>query len=143
MRLKKIKQLIIYKLKHYHLYCMYHRNRTKYSPIILNNEKYRGCGISTIIIKDALHQNIPVLVDTFATKRHHIDLMCKISAEQHYNYSYGYIRDNLVITLNEDFRGKNVRRVLADCSWDTYMKCIINNPLVHVVNGFCGQYKEK
>lgn len=130
----KIKRLIRKK------YIIYRYNRNfKSGNVIFLKQDDRGYGLSTLLIKDAIKYNIPILVPT---KRSKIHMANKI-------YKYGqlglisqierdYAMKNLILTPTENIRGRKIDWIFVDnsCRDLDLCKFLNRNNTIYIANGF-------
>ena len=133
MIVKKIKRWL---RKKYIIYRYTHNYNS--DKVIYLNPTDRQLGLTTMIIKDAIKYNVPILVPTFSEKNrvcHEMYKMGQLGLGD--SITEESAKNNLVIALFEDLREGKITKILVDnrCSeWDLET-FILKNP-VRIVNGF-------
>ena len=113
--------IIRYKIKHHKIKKQYNKNFGHRQNPLIYGEDERGYGRSTIIVKDAIKRNLPIMVSTRAQGKHLQSL-----AELEHGKVELYYPDNTA-------RGKKLE-VLFDGDYDTFLFCCENN--IIILNGF-------
>ena len=114
--------IIRYKIKHHKIKKQYNKNFGHRQNPLIYGEDERGYGRSTIIVKDAIKRNLPIMVPT-RTQGKHLQSLAEL---EHGKVELYYPDDNLV-------KGKKLE-VLFDGDYDTFHFCCENN--ITILNGF-------
>ena len=113
---------IRYKIKYHKIKKQYNKNfGNKQNPLIYGEDE-RGYGRSTIIVKDAIKRNLPIMVSTRAQGKH----LQSLAELEHGKVELYYPDDNSI-------KGKNLE-VLFDGDYNTFSFCCKNN--ITILNGF-------
>lgn len=119
--IKRKLHTIRYKVKHHKIKRQYDKNFGHRQNPLIYGEDERGYGRSTIIVKDAIKRNLPIMVSTRAQGKHLQSL-----AELEHGKVELYYPDDTV-------KGKKLE-VLFDGDYNTFEYCLKNN--ITVLNGF-------
>ena len=114
--------IIRYKIKHHKIKKQYNKNFGHRQNPLIYGEDERGYGRSTIIVKDAIKRNLPIMVSTRAQGKH----LQSLAELEHGKVELYYPDDNSV-------KGKKLG-VLLDGEYGTFHVCCENN--ITIVNGF-------
>ena len=114
--------IIRYKIKHHKIKRQYNKNfGHKQNPLIYGEDE-RGYGRSTIVVKDAIKRNLPIMVST-RVQGIHLQSLAKL---EHGKVELYYPDDNSV-------KGKKLE-VLFDGDYNAFEYCLKNN--ITILNGF-------
>lgn len=119
--IKRKLHTIKYKIKHHKIKKQYNKNFGHRQNPLIYGEDERGYGRSTIIVKDAIKRNLPIMVPTRTQGKHLQSL-----AELEHGKVELYYPDGLS-------KGKK-NEVLFDGDYNTFEYCLKNN--IVILNGF-------
>ena len=114
-------RIIRYKIKHHKIKKQYNKNFGHRQNPLIYGEDERGYGRSTIIVKDAIKRNLPIMVSTRAQGKH----LQRLAELEHGKVELYYPDDTV--------KGKKLE-VLFDGDYDTFHFCCKNN--ITILNGF-------
>ena len=114
--------IIRYKIKYHKIKKQYNKNFGHRQNPLIYGEEDREYGRSTIVVKDAIKRNLPIIVSTRAQGKHLQSL-----AELNNGKVELYYPDE------HSIKGKNLE-VLFDGDYNTFSFCCKNN--ITILNGF-------